>query len=101
MTDVKQEKPAADTNVKLKSGYIVGVSEEGELIFRPVGTSLGVIELLGLHGYAAHRLKVILDGNQGTGDAISMRVLQLLEKELTAESNQKTVEAPGDEKGDN
>jgi hypothetical protein len=100
MTDEKQAAPT-DNNINLKSGYLVGVSEDGQLLFRPVGTTLGVIELLGLHGYAGHRLKTILDGNQGTGDALTVKVLQILEKELTVDNNKQTVDELGDAKGAN
>lgn len=80
-----------DYKVEFKCGYVVGVAKDGSLVWRPIGSDLGVVELLGLHQYAGHRLKGVLDMNQGTGDVLTARVLEILEKE--------SADEPGEEKG--
>ena len=62
-TPQEQAKPVSLSD--LKAGYVVGLSKEGELLFEPIGTDQGLVELLGLHAYATIRIDVLKDLNQG------------------------------------
>lgn len=69
-------------NKTLKAAYLVGITENGELIFQTSGESVGVLELLGLHGVASIRIKALIDSNQGLGDALTLKVLTTLQEAL-------------------
>jgi hypothetical protein len=51
----------------MTSGYVVGIKDTGEFVFEVLGESPGLVQLLGLHKYAEHRLEVAKDINQGYG----------------------------------
>lgn len=50
---------------QLKTGYVVGLTPEGEFVFELVGKDQGLVEVLGLHQYAGLRVNVLADLNQG------------------------------------
>jgi len=58
------------TNKKIKIGYVVGLQEDDTLIFNIIGDSSGLINILGIHKYAEHRVKYLLDNSQITGDRL-------------------------------
>ena len=52
---------------ELKYGYLVGINATGNLVFKPIGTSPGLVELLGMHAYAKHRLDQYIQQGDGGG----------------------------------
>lgn len=52
---------------EMSCGYVVGIKPDGGFVFEIVGPEPGLVQLLGLHKYADHRLKLATDMNQGTG----------------------------------
>lgn len=87
-----------ESNLSFKYGYIVGVSAEGKLVFRTLGSDVGLLELLGANAFAGYQIKTIYDVSQKTGDALTARILQLLERELTVPQTEVEL---GTEKVDN
>lgn len=62
MEEFKKEMP------EIKRGYLVGISTQDKLIFEHVGTEdPNLVELLGLHQYAASRIEMIENVNQNYG----------------------------------
>lgn len=67
-TKVAEEPKNEEVRLKLedlKSGYIVGLTKEGELVFELFGSDKGLVDILGLHQYAGVRVSVVTDLNQG------------------------------------
>ena len=77
--EVPQE-PASVTQEKLLKeddlviGYLVGLTEEGALVFQVYGKSQGIVELLGIHQIAGSKITQNLQANQGTGDRLTHEV---------------------------
>lgn len=65
---VPEQKPLALGD--LKCGYVVGMTEEGDFVFDLVGKTKGLVELLGLHAFAQHKVSQVTEANQGSGDAL-------------------------------
>jgi len=59
----------------LKSGYTVGYKENGDFVFEIHGEDTGLVQLLGLHEYARHRVEFVRDVNQGYGPAGIIKAL--------------------------
>jgi len=59
--------PEAKSEEELQYGYVVGLSAKGDLVFKPVGSNPGLVELLGLHRYADHRLLQYVQQGEGGG----------------------------------
>lgn len=78
-SEAKTASSTAD-NKTLRAAYLVGITEGGELVFQTSGESVGVLELLGLHGVASMRIKTLIDSNQGLGDALTLKVLTTLQE---------------------
>jgi hypothetical protein len=49
----------------VKCGYVIGVREDGSFIFDVLGTSPGIVELLGLHAIVDERLQARMDRQLG------------------------------------
>lgn len=49
----------------MKCGYVIGVREDGTFVFDVLGTSPGIIELLGLHAVVGERLQARMDRQLG------------------------------------
>lgn len=80
----------------LKCGYVVGISEDEHFIFEIFGKNKNLVELLGVHAHASHRVSSIHNDQQVSGDrlvrelgraveAIGEKVDSLLGKEVTKE----------------
>ena len=72
---VENETPEAPANPgasldQLSSGYIVGVTPEGQVVFDVVGSRKNLVEVLGLHEYAAKRVKALSDQALTSGDTL-------------------------------
>jgi len=60
----------------LKYGYIIGLKEDdGEFLFDIIGKNTGIVELMGLHSYAGHRIDVTKDMSTGYGFPILMKTM--------------------------
>jgi hypothetical protein len=59
-------------------GYMVGVRQSGEFEFRLLTDDTGLIQLLGLHAFAGHKIENIKDLNQGQGDLILQKKILTL-----------------------
>lgn len=71
--NVKEDAPKAESDVpsvdipELEYGYVVGVQPDGGFVFQTVGAKQGLVQMLGVHQYAKHRLDVATDINQQYG----------------------------------
>ena len=54
----------------LKVGYIVGLTPNGDFVFELFGKEPGLVELLGIHQHAMHRVNRIYDEKQFSGDRL-------------------------------
>jgi hypothetical protein len=54
----------------LKCGYVVGLSQEDHFIFELFGTNKGLVELMGIHQHASHRVNSIYNDQQMAGDRL-------------------------------
>lgn len=52
---------------QMSCGYAVGVKHDGSFVFEILGDTPGLVQLLGLHKYADHRLTLAKEINQGYG----------------------------------
>lgn len=87
----QEEKPEADAPTAesdtpsvevpdLDYGYVVGVKPDGQFHFEALGSNQGLVQLLGVHKYAEHRLSVATDINQQYGfPVLAQQVHQLTE----------------------
>lgn len=96
MTDLMAAAPAKQTS-PVVAAYTVGLREDNSYIFQSHGPDAGLIQLLGLHAFAGHQLKSLMDKVTGTGDAISHKSLKLLEA-LIKSLNAEQENVPGGEK---
>lgn len=60
---------------ELVCSYTVGLKKGGDFIFEVDGEDPGLVQLLGLHQYAQHRLTFAKDVNQGYGFPVVMKQL--------------------------
>ena len=64
----------------LEYGYVVGVKADGQFHFEALGANQGLVQMLGIHEYASHRLRVATDINQQYGyPLLAQQVHQLSE----------------------
>jgi hypothetical protein len=64
--------------VPLRCGYFIGVRENGEFVFDVLGTSPGLIELLGLHTVVEERLQARMDKQLGGKFSLVLKRLDAL-----------------------
>jgi len=70
---------------KIQTGYTVGLLDNGQFVFQLHGEKSGLVELLGIHGYASSQVQKIQDDTLILGDKLTLEVgegLQLLMNEL-------------------
>lgn len=77
-----EEKKTIPAIEKMSCGYVVGIDPEGNLTFEVLGNAPGLIQLLGLHTYAEHRLMIAKDVNQGYGIPLLATQLENVQKTL-------------------
>lgn len=51
----------------LSCGFIVGVRDNGDLVFEVLGKQAGLVQLLGLLSFAQYKVELIRDMSQSTG----------------------------------
>jgi hypothetical protein len=89
-----REKPAVDETVKdriskedrgqeteeviLKVGYTVGYTDDDRFVFKVLGTTPTVLELIGLQEFAANNIQRLYEKNHGGGDVLTMEVGKLV-----------------------
>ena len=83
-----------------KSAYIVGVTQDDQFVFDFAGTDIGLVELLGLHAFAGHRIQKILSQKEGTGDSISKAILHKLQEGVLVMQQADTDEEVTEDVGD-
>lgn len=94
----KTEIPAMDY------GYVVGVKPDGQFVFQTVGNNQGLVQMLGIHQYAGHRLQVATEVNQQYGfPVLAQQVHQLTEMmkvllNMIGSAGQQQGAAPGNDK---
>lgn len=62
----------------LALGYVVGLDKEDKFVFQLLGNEErkpGVLELLGLHGYATNHVQRMIDEALGVGDAKTLSIV--------------------------
>jgi len=75
----------------LKCGYLVGIDENtNELVFEVVGKDTGLIELLGCHEFARHKVGTVRDIVEDEGTPYLKKALSALGK--LCEINLKLIE---------
>lgn len=93
---------AEETKNKLdnmKCGYVVGLSQNGDFVFEVLGEQVGLVELMGLHTYADHRLHVALEINQSYGVPLLAGMLENTQKMLKVLLDMQTQKAANNLKG--
>ena len=69
----------------LKYGYLVGLDEAGEFVFEILGKDPGLIEIMGSHSFAKHRINQLRDILQDDGTAFIKKALNAIGKLNEAE----------------
>ena len=70
-TSAKEDPTSNSINLEdLKTGYVTGVTKEGQLVFQLFGARVGLIEVLGVHEFASRRVAQAYDQQQMTGDRL-------------------------------
>ena len=80
--EVKEASTTSSVNdiPEIETGYVVGIQPDGMIYFQVLGEKQGLIELLGLHQIAEHRLNGAIDANQGYGyPVVARQIAQLAE----------------------
>lgn len=85
----KQAKTGEAAEPTVAAGYQVALMSDGRIAFDTFGDRQGLIELLGLHKYAGHRLDLALDMNQNTGTAVSREILKSFKKVFAPQSGER------------
>ena len=82
MSDEKEpiieEEVIEDPDESMRVAYLVGLDNEGNFVFNVFGKEKGLVEVLGLHQLAGHKLKQMLEQNTNTGDKLTAEALRLL-----------------------
>jgi hypothetical protein len=74
----QQEQHQEQEQKELALGYVVGLDKEDKFVFQLLGEKdrkPGVLELLGLHGYATNHVQRMIDEALGVGDAKTLSVV--------------------------
>jgi hypothetical protein len=66
---VAPQQPAKKPESPVRVSYIVGVREDGSFVFNIGGSKPGLLEILGLHSFAANKIRLIYEKAQLEGDA--------------------------------
>ena len=67
-----------DINKDLKVGYVIGLRQDNSLVFDVLGTSPGLMELLGLYKHASTRINNIYEEKQRTGDSLTIELAKMI-----------------------
>ena len=67
-----------DLEDEFEVGYVVGITTEGKLFWKPIGTKKTLIGLLGTHEFASLKIKNVLEIQQQCGDKITADVADLV-----------------------
>lgn len=78
---------------EMKCGYVVGIQPDGEFVFEVMGEEVGLIELMGLHKYADHRLEVAKDISQAYGPALISQQIGQMNQMVKVLLNMQTQQA--------
>ena len=54
----------------LRVGYVVGLTDEGQFVFQVFGKEQELVQLLGIHQHAGHRVDSIYNNQQMSGDRL-------------------------------
>ncbi len=73
----KVEETEESLDDSMKVAYVVGLDNDGNFVFNIFGKDKGLIEVLGLHELAGHKIKQMLEMNTSTGDKLTQEVLRL------------------------
>lgn len=63
----------------LDVAYVVGLTEEGNLVFESFGKNKTLISVLGLHHHATNCVNSLYGEHQGKGDTITIEVGKLVQ----------------------
>lgn len=74
-------------------GYLVGLKPDGTFVFEVIGDKPGLVQLLGLHKYAEHRLEVAKDINQGYGIPLLAQTLSQIQQMMKVVLNMMTEQS--------
>ena len=64
----------------LKVGYVVGVGEDDEIVFEVIGSQPGLIEVMGCHAFAEHKISLMRDLLQDCGTPLMKKGLNSIGK---------------------
>jgi len=78
---------------EMSCAYVVGLKPDGSFVFEVLGDAPGLVQLLGLHKYAEHRLEVAKDINQGYGPPLLNQRLEQIQQMLKAMLNMMTQQS--------
>jgi hypothetical protein len=85
--------PASPEDDEIACAYVVGIKKSGEFVFEVSGEDPGLVQLLGLHEYAHHRLMFAKDINQGYGFPVVMKQLNQIGQMLQVLLNMATQQS--------
>ena len=85
--------PAKVELPEVEVGYVVGLKPDGAFVFEVLGDKPGLVQLLGLHKYAEHRLDVAKDINQGYGVPLLAQQLTQVQQILKVLLNMATEQS--------
>lgn len=80
VVDAPVEAAPVDLASDLATGYVVGLTKEGQFLFQVLGDAPGLAELMGLCEHAKERIRLIYSTRQVTNDALSVRMIEDLAK---------------------
>ena len=95
-TDSPEAKALTDKLADLSVGYVVGLTNSGDFVFEVLGEHPGLVQLMGLHQYAAHRVQIALEMNQGVGTPLLAGMLDNLQKMVNVLLKMNTATAAND-----
>jgi hypothetical protein len=78
-TKLEAEELTTEQDPQVKCGYFIGLKEDGDFVFEILGDQVGIVELLGLHKFAEHKLmKPIQDKENQKVEKMLQTIISLL-----------------------
>ncbi|RLF68160.1 MAG: hypothetical protein DRN26_00390 [Thermoplasmata archaeon] len=74
--------PPTKGDKAIKCGYVIGVMENGKFVFEILGSTPGLVELLGLHKLAGERIAAKTDAHLGGNFSLIFEKLDELLKQV-------------------
>ena len=77
ITSATTEAPDNSQELSLRCGFVVGLDQDDRFVFNMMGEPApGVLELLGLLGYAENHIQKLVNDALGVGDKLTINIAQ-------------------------